>query len=79
MMCKEFNNSHKTLLKQRYPGIKEGGHAVLELLKETCKVLKVSQGQPDWKAYVDFVNNAVVEGIVAVVRMSLQVNVYTEV
>jgi dynein heavy chain len=62
MLCKEYGLSHRTVLKQRYPMFKEGGHKVLELLKETNKVLKVSQGQPDWKAYVDFVNNAVVEG-----------------
>ena len=62
MLCKEYGLSHRTVLKQRYPMFKEGGHQVLELLKETNKILKVSQGQPDWKAYVDFVNNAVVEG-----------------
>ena len=33
------------------------------LLKDTNKKLKVSQGLPDWKAYVDFMNNVVVYGL----------------
>lgn len=33
------------------------------MLKDTNKKLKVSQGLPDWKAYVDFMNNVVVYGL----------------
>ena len=32
-------------------------------MKDTNKKLKVSQGLPDWKAYVDFMNNVVVYGL----------------
>ena len=40
-------------------------------MKESNKILKVSQGLPDWKAYVDFVNNIVVDGLAKVVIASL--------
>ena len=68
----DFAQTHKKGLSHRYPEIKEGGHTLHSLLKDTCKTLKVSQGQPDWKAYVDFVNNTVVEGLASVVSLSLQ-------
>ena len=42
------------------------------LLKDSNKVLKVSQGLPDWKAYVDFVNNIVVDGPSRVVHVSME-------
>ena len=51
--------------------IKDGGKAIHKLLKESNKILKVSQGLPDWKAYVDFVNNIVVDGLAKVVIASL--------
>ena len=67
----EFDSVHKVLLSQKYPEIKSGGSQIHALLKESNKVLKVSQGLPDWKAYVDFVNNTVVEGLARVVSLSL--------
>ena len=43
-----------------------------KMLRESNKVLKVSQGLPDWKAYVDFVNNIVVAGLVQIAVKALQ-------
>ena len=56
----------------RFQVIKEGGNGIHQLVKESNKILKVSQGLPDWKAYVDFVNNIVVSGLSKVVVVSLQ-------
>lgn len=42
------------------------------LLKDTNKKLKVSQGLPDWKSYIDFVNNIVVSGLIRVVACSIK-------
>ena len=39
-------------------------------MKDTCKKLKVSQGLPDWKAYLDFVNNIIVGGLKRIVVKS---------
>ena len=58
---------------QRYHIIKEGGSEIHKLLKDTNKKLKVSQGLPDWKAYVDFINNIVVGGLVQVIIVSLEI------
>ena len=55
----------------RYAAISEGGKSIHKLLKEINKKLRVSQGLPDWKAYVDFFNNIVVAGLADVVTVSL--------
>ena len=45
---------------------------VHKLLKDTNRTLKVSQGLPDWKAYVDFINSIIVSGLVDVTVVSLE-------
>jgi dynein heavy chain len=67
----EFEAELKILLVQRYNEIKEGGQLVHKKLKASNAVLKVSKGHPDWRAYVDFVNDIVVEGLGKVVEVSL--------
>lgn len=42
--------------------MKEGGKEIQALLKETNKVLRVSNASPDWRVYVDYVSNRVVNG-----------------
>lgn len=42
------------------------------MLKENNKVLKCSNASPDWRAYVDFVNNVVVDGMSRVICASLE-------
>lgn len=42
------------------------------MLKENNKVLKCSNASPDWRAYVDFVNNVVVDGLSRVICASLE-------
>ncbi len=65
MTVEEFNDMFKQQKKQRYQMVAENGKTVHKLLKDTIRKLKVSAGLPDWKAYVDFVNNIVVGGLVA--------------
>jgi dynein heavy chain, axonemal len=67
----EFEREHKNMIKERYSDIKEGGKAIHTMVKETNKVLRVSNASQDWRAYVDFVNNIVVDGLSKVVRNSL--------
>ena len=33
------------------------------MVKETNKVLRVSNASADWRSYVDFINNIVVDGL----------------
>jgi dynein heavy chain, axonemal len=68
----EFEREHKNMIKERYTDIKEGGKAIHTMVKETNKVLRVSNASQDWRAYVDFVNNIVVDGLSKVVRNSLE-------
>ena len=68
----EFEEATLSALRAtRFQLIKEGGSQIHRLVKESNKILKVSQGLPDWKAYVDFVNNIVVGGLAQVVIVSL--------
>jgi dynein heavy chain len=68
----EFDQDHKTYRHARYPEVSHGGKDIHSLLKDSNRVLKVSQGLPDWKAYVDFVNNMVLDGLARVVVVSLE-------
>ena len=67
----EFEREHKNMIKERYSDIKEGGKTIHTKVKETNKVLRVSNASQDWRAYVDFMNNIVVDGLTKIVRNSL--------
>jgi dynein heavy chain, axonemal len=67
----EFERSHKNYKATRYTAIKEGSKEIHNMLKEVNKVLKCSNTSPDWRAYVDFVNNVVVDGLSKCVCSSL--------
>jgi len=68
----EFQQAHRQLLHAGFKVIREKGNHIHKMLRESNKVLKVSQGLPDWKAYVDFVNNIVVAGLVQIAVKALQ-------
>ncbi len=68
---KEYNQLHANRIAARYQQITEGGKAIHKLLKESNKVLKISAGHPEWRAYADFVNNVVVSGLTRAVQVSL--------
>ena len=68
----EFEREHKNMVKERYAEIKEGGKNIHSMVKDTNKVLRVSNASNDWRAYVDFVNNIVVDGLAGVVYTSLE-------
>ncbi|CAM9107555.1 unnamed protein product [Discosporangium mesarthrocarpum] len=68
----EFERAHKAIKTSRYAEIKEGGKEIHNMLKENNKVLKCSNASPDWRSYVDFVNNVVVDGLSRVICASLE-------
>ena len=57
---------------ERYADIKEGGKEVERMLKDTNKMLRVSNASLDWHAYIDFINNIVVDGLAGVITVSLE-------
>eukprot|EP01035_Chromulina_nebulosa_P017812 gene17812-23422_t len=68
----EFEKEHKNLIKERYTEIKEGGKAIHTMVKDTNKVLRISNSSNDWRSYIDYINNIVVDGLVKVVITSLE-------
>ncbi|CAK4776251.1 unnamed protein product [Aphanomyces euteiches] len=68
----EFNESQQPLRSAKYLLIKEGGNEIHRLLKDMLKKLKVSQGSPDWRSYVDYINGVVEDGLAKVVLTTLQ-------
>ena len=60
----DFTALQKKTRAAKLSNVKETGQDVHRLLKDINKKLKVSQGLPDWKAYVDFVNNIIVYGLI---------------
>jgi dynein heavy chain len=67
----EFINQQAHHLRNKLAHISEGGHGIHLLIKDTSKRLKISQGLPDWKAYVDFVNNVICVGLIDAMSASL--------
>jgi len=61
----EFDRVFKKAKSERYADIKEGGKEVERMLKDTNKMLRVSNASLDWHAYIDFINNIVVDGRVS--------------
>ncbi|KAH8088652.1 dynein light chain binding protein [Aureococcus anophagefferens] len=67
-----FERVFKQSKATRYGEIKEGGKEIERMLKDTNKVLRVSNASLDWRAYIDFVNNIVVDGLASVITVSLE-------
>lgn len=68
----EFEEEHKGALAARYADISQEGKNVHRLLLESNKVLKVSKGAPTWRAYVEFINDIVIDGLARTVAYSLE-------
>ena len=63
---------HAAQLAARYAEISEGGKEVHKLLLSSNRVLKVSKGAPIWKAYVEFMNDILIDGLARTVANSLK-------
>lgn len=72
VLTMDFINLQKKTRQNKLAAVKEAGQEIHRLLKDTNKKLKVSQGLPDWKAYVDFINNVVVYGLADAMASSLK-------
>lgn len=68
----EFEESQVSMRAAKFALITDGGSVIHKILKETLKKLKVSQGSPDWRAYVDFISTIVIKGLTKCVTSSLQ-------
>jgi dynein heavy chain len=68
----ELERMAKALRTSRFAEVKESGKAIQNLMKETNKILRVSNASPDWRSYVDFVNNVVIDGLSTAITTSLE-------
>jgi len=68
----EFDLKHKENVGMKVMSTGEGGKEIHKFVKDSSEALKVSKVASIWKAYVDFVNNIVIEGFVASIAVSLQ-------
>ena len=67
----EFERSINSLKKTCFAEIKGSGKHIHHLLKETNKILRVSNASLDWRSYVEFINNIVIEGLSNTITTSL--------
>jgi len=67
----EYSELFTTHIKMRYAAIEAAGKEMQTHLDNTLKVLKVNKTLPAWRTYVDYVNQIVIDGIVAAVIASL--------
>ena len=72
MEKEEFERSFKSLNAAIFSDIKEDGKQILTMLKETNKVLKVSNASTDWKCYIEFVNSIIINGLSSAIITSLE-------
>eukprot|EP00624_Nannochloropsis_granulata_P004748 evm.model.NODE_3377_length_44775_cov_49.092262.11 len=69
----EFERMQRGIRAERYGKVKEAGKEIEALLKRTHKILQIaSPTLPEWRAYVDYVNNRVVNGLSRVILFSLE-------
>ncbi|CAK9091213.1 unnamed protein product, partial [Durusdinium trenchii] len=68
----EFEQNHKARVGVCLMNMTDGGKEIHRFVKDSSESLKISKTAPTWKAYVDFVNNVVIEGFVSAIAVSLQ-------
>eukprot|EP00698_Gefionella_okellyi_P011840 TRINITY_DN3147_c1_g1_i1.p1 TRINITY_DN3147_c1_g1~~TRINITY_DN3147_c1_g1_i1.p1 ORF type:complete len:4456 (-),score=1211.74 TRINITY_DN3147_c1_g1_i1:43-11907(-) len=61
----------KTRLQHRYTAISNQGRDIHKLLADSGRVLKISKANAGWAAYVNYVNDIVVSGLVTLVHNSI--------
>jgi len=68
----EFNEQFQKSRAPKYQLITEQGKELHKILKEILKQLKISAGLPDWKSYVDYINNIVLGGLSKTICTSVE-------
>jgi dynein heavy chain len=66
-----FVEEHEVYLESRYKAITESAKLIHKLLSNSNATLKVSKGAPSWRAYVEYVNDIVLNGLSRTVVHSL--------
>lgn len=68
----EYCEMFATHIKARYVAFDLAGKEMQKHLESTLKVLKINKTVPAWRTYVDYVNQIVIDGIVAAIMASMR-------
>ena len=66
-----YMEEHAKFLEARQKDVTDGGKDVHSYLKASNEVLKVPKGAPAWRAYVEYINGILVNGVADTVVASL--------
>ena len=61
----DFNQIHSSLTANRRKAIEKGGEEMHTHLKKSLEVVGVARSKPEWLNYVDYVNQIIIEGLIA--------------
>lgn len=67
----ELTNSFRDVSSKCHNLISDGGKEITKLLSSSNRTLKVSKGAPAWKAYVDYIGDIVIDGLVECIIASV--------
>ena len=67
----DFEQQHKSIVLSRHQEIKDNGRDITRLLKDSQEHIRPPKGSPEWKAYQDYVNSLIIEGIANAIISSL--------
>lgn len=67
----ELTNAFRDVSSKCHSLISDGGKEITKLLSSSNRTLKVSKGAPAWKAYVDYIGDIVIDGLVECIIASV--------
>lgn len=68
----ELASSIRDVISKCHSLINDGGKEITKLLSSSNRTLKVSKGAPAWKAYVDYIGDIVIDGLVDCILASIR-------
>lgn len=63
MTVDDYNTQQQGVFAQKMQNVKENGNQIHKLVREVHAKINIDKKSPIWKAYVDYVNEIVLEGI----------------
>ena len=63
MSVEDFNTQQQGVFAQKMQNVKDNGNQIHKLVREVHAKINIDKKSPTWKAYIDYVNEIVLEGI----------------
>ena len=67
----DFESQHKSVVLARHQEIKDNGRDITRLLKDSQEHIRPPKASVEWKAYQDYVNSLIIEGMANAIISSL--------